>query len=233
VNRLSFDECWDTFKDWDERFKGLRFTDTMSRPVQTYSELRLFYPYIEALKPRNILEIGSGVGGTLRFWVNAAEDDAKIITVERNPDAPKILPVWERWLNAEQKIFLVNKDSLKEKEAVLNEVAEILGGEKLDFLFIDGTHDFPYFKSDFETYSPLVRGGGVIAFHDIAPRPLNTCVDLANYWARLKVKIVDNFYANTLDIIGRHRTTGCCGIGVIFLDEEVPVSREFIERTRP
>ena len=42
-------------------------------------------------------------------------------------------------------------------------------GEKLDFLFIDGDHSYDGVKADFEMYAPMVRPGGLIAFHDINP----------------------------------------------------------------
>jgi predicted O-methyltransferase YrrM len=45
----------------------------------------------------------------------------------------------------------------------------LLGGKPLDFLFIDGDHRYEGAKADFELYSPLVRPGGLIAFHDICP----------------------------------------------------------------
>jgi len=40
-----------------------------------------------------------------------------------------------------------------------------------DFLFIDGDHTYEGVEGDFEMYSPLVRRGGIIAFHDIVPGP--------------------------------------------------------------
>ena len=39
----------------------------------------------------------------------------------------------------------------------------------MDFLFIDGDHTYAGVKNDFEGYSKLVKKGGLIAFHDIAP----------------------------------------------------------------
>ncbi|GAH99526.1 unnamed protein product, partial [marine sediment metagenome] len=54
-----------------------------------------------------------------------------------------------------------NKNTLKK-------VKNILNGEKLHLLFIDGDHSYDCVKKDFELYSPLVKKGGVIAFHDIA-----------------------------------------------------------------
>jgi len=51
-----------------------------------------------------------------------------------------------------------------------------LNGEPLDFLFIDGDHTYEGVKRDFEMYSPLVRNGGIIAFHDIVKHPPETVV---------------------------------------------------------
>ena len=51
----------------------------------------------------------------------------------------------------------------------LERVQRILGDRKLDFLFIDADHTYEGVKRDFEMYSPLVREGGIIAFHDIVP----------------------------------------------------------------
>jgi predicted O-methyltransferase YrrM len=44
-----------------------------------------------------------------------------------------------------------------------------LKDNKVDFLFIDADHSYEGVKKDFEMYSPLVRKGGIIAFHDIIP----------------------------------------------------------------
>jgi len=53
----------------------------------------------------------------------------------------------------------------------------------LDFLFIDGNHMYEFVKMDFEMYSPLVRKGGIIAFHDIAE---NEEGGVFNLWNSLK-----------------------------------------------
>lgn len=36
----------------------------------------------------------------------------------------------------------------------------------LDFVFIDGNHDYAYVKADLEAWVPKVRSGGVVAGHD-------------------------------------------------------------------
>lgn len=38
--------------------------------------------------------------------------------------------------------------------------------DNLDFVYIDGNHDYEYAKADLETYWPKVRWGGVIGGHD-------------------------------------------------------------------
>src|SRR5262245_52870797 len=39
--------------------------------------------------------------------------------------------------------------------------------EPIDFLLIDGNHDYEAVLQDYEQWSPKVRPGGVIAFHDV------------------------------------------------------------------
>ena len=40
-------------------------------------------------------------------------------------------------------------------------------GRPVDLLFLDGDHSAEGVRDDFERYSPLVRSGGYVAFHDI------------------------------------------------------------------
>lgn len=39
--------------------------------------------------------------------------------------------------------------------------------EELDFVYIDGNHEFEYVLSDMETYYPLVKEGGIVAGDDM------------------------------------------------------------------
>lgn len=52
----------------------------------------------------------------------------------------------------------------------------------IDFLFIDASHQYDDVLSDFETYFPHVRDGGLVAFHDVTPEwpgPLAVWNDVA------------------------------------------------------
>ncbi len=47
-----------------------------------------------------------------------------------------------------------------------HEAAKIFEDE-ISFLFIDGNHDYEHVKQDIEDWSPKIKVGGVLAFHDI------------------------------------------------------------------
>jgi predicted O-methyltransferase YrrM len=124
----------------------------------------------QELNPKYILEIGTANGGTLFCYSKLADPDATIISIDL-PEGPfgggypewKI-PVYQAFAKENQKLYLLRKDS--HKQETLEEVKKILNGNQLDFLFIDGDHSYEGVKKDFEMYSPLVRKGGIIAFHD-------------------------------------------------------------------
>jgi predicted O-methyltransferase YrrM len=48
-------------------------------------------------------------------------------------------------------------------------VRDALGGRPLDLLLIDGDHRYRGVTADFDTYTPLLRPGGLIVLHDIVP----------------------------------------------------------------
>ena len=43
--------------------------------------------------------------------------------------------------------------------------------KEIDFLFIDGNHDLEVVMKDYELWSPLIKVGGLIAFHDVVSDP--------------------------------------------------------------
>ena len=54
---------------------------------------------------------------------------------------------------------------------------------KYDLIFIDANHTYEYVKKDFENFSPFLKKGGVIAFHDV------DCPDwrgINQYWKELE-----------------------------------------------
>jgi predicted O-methyltransferase YrrM len=70
-----------------------------------------------------------------------------------------------------------------------------LGDSKVDFLMIDGDHSRTGVGTDFELYSPLVKSGGLIAFHDILPHPKETGCEVDQFWTALKGTLPVEKYA--------------------------------------
>lgn len=80
----------------------------------------------------------------------------------------------------------------------------------MDFLFIDGDHTYEGVKKDFEMYSSLVRRGGLIAFHDIVPHPLETGCEVNKFWNEIK------YFYKYIEIV-RDWNQGWAGIGVLYV----------------
>jgi len=184
-------------------------------PLQLREEILQLAEIVYSLKPRRILEIGTAGGGTLFIWCRLAAEDATIISIDL-PGGPfgGGYPLWRGVLykyfrKPGQKLHLVRGDS--HDPSTLERVREILGGQELDFLFIDADHTYEGVKRDFEMYSPLVRRGGVVAFHDIVPHPPETRCEVSRFWDEVKARY------RHLEIV-RDWSQGWAGIGVLFAD---------------
>jgi predicted O-methyltransferase YrrM len=140
--------------------------------------------------PASVLEIGTARGGTLFCWCALAAPDATIISLDLPGGIhgggypPWKLDLYRRFAGDKQKIHLLRGDS--HNQAMLEEVKKILPPGGLDFLFIDGDHTLAGVRSDYEMYSPLVKPGGAIIFHDIAVhRPEFDC-HVDELWNQIK-----------------------------------------------
>ena len=158
--------------------------------ISEYEELLSIY---SKLKPKNVLEIGSLLGFSLKHFLHYAENGATVISVDlpvRDFCGPMDYRVqeqehnysveWPKWAKQNKiKLYLIK--GMSQWELSLEQVKSITS--ELDFLFIDGNHMYEYVKKDFEMYSPLVKKGGIVALHDIAE---NEEGGVFNYWNELK-----------------------------------------------
>ena len=157
----------------------------LSKNELNSQNLEEFTELLEEYKTLNVncfMEIGSMYGWSLQHFIYYSNDESTAVVVDlpvRNFVGPgdwrvatqesNYKNVWPKWAKAKKcKLFLIPDSSMK--ESTLSKVKEILNGKQLDFLFIDGDHRYEAIKSDYEMYSPLVRSGGVIGFHDIGER---------------------------------------------------------------
>jgi len=152
--------------------------------------------------------------GTLFLFSRITDPEATIISVDLPGGAfgggyPEWkMPLFEGFAKNGQRIKLLRADS--HSTETIDLVKTALDGRLIDFLFIDGDHTYEGVKTDFEMYSPLVREGGIIAFHDIVPGSLENVGGVSKYWSEIKL----NF--NYTEIVNDWNQGGY-GIGVIYL----------------
>jgi predicted O-methyltransferase YrrM len=155
------------------------------KPAQVKYEIAKLLEIVVELKPKVVLEIGTAGGGTLFLFTRVADPEAKIISIDLLGGYPRWkIPLYKSFSKEKQKIYLLRRDS--HDPQTLEEVKRILGNEEVDFLFIDGDHTYEGVKRDFEMYSPLMRKGGIIAFHDICPHPSETECEIDRFWNEIK-----------------------------------------------
>jgi hypothetical protein len=73
------------------------------------------------------------------------------------------------FLNDQTKGIFTIKENSSNYENIKNKLDELKINE-LDFIFIDGWHSINQVLDDWE-YTRLLRGGGVVAFHDVTSHP--------------------------------------------------------------
>jgi predicted O-methyltransferase YrrM len=160
------------------------------RPLQSQFEIGELYQAVLAHKPKVVVEIGTCHGGTLYLWCQAADPSATLISIdlpegEFGGGYPACRADFYRgFATGSQQVHLLRADSHSPDTA--RRVQELLGEQTIDFLFIDGDHTYAGVKQDFELYSPLVSKDGLIALHDIAPRPDEPRIEVWRFWNELK-----------------------------------------------
>ena len=185
--------------------------------MQKQEEFEQLLELVLKASHETILEIGSGHGGTLWAWSHLPKNKTVISVDLPGGDFGGGLTahdkeVIENWMDPEKNTFLAAMDShdsntLKEVEETLktltkptlnvpmsdkwndNRNAEVSNPYhgRVDILFIDGDHTYDGVKKDFEMYSPLVRPGGLICFHDVLDHSQTapTCM-VKEFWDAIK-----------------------------------------------
>jgi predicted O-methyltransferase YrrM len=184
-----------------------------SPAIQSQQVRSEFLELAKMVKEQNckyIMEIGTYRGGTLFVFSQLADPRATIISLDFH------LTFFGRVRGALQKtllrkfvrngksLFLIRQNS--HLPETLKVIRDILQGHELDFLFIDGDHSYEGVREDFMMYSPLVREGGLIAFHDVAESGGSREVN--RLWEELKPQYKHEEFI--------HKTgSGAMGIGVL------------------
>lgn len=175
--------------------------------VQKISELSNMLRLADQQPLNTVVEVGSAKGGT--FWALAqlAADDALMASI----DIPGGSPIdvrngqdvygdrdrerFRRLVKETQRCRLIDADS--QKLSTMEMLADTLGPRKIDLLFIDADHRLDGVTRDFNLYSPLVKEGGLIVFHDMIPQN-DPRSGVHVLWQKLKKR-----YTNTWEFIGK------------------------------
>lgn len=145
---------------------------------------------IAALRPRALLEIGSREGGSLFLFAHMMPAGSTIVSIDL-PAGP-----WGR-AGSQRSLEGVVADLRtrgwdahwirgdSHSESSVHSLRSLLDGRPLDALFVDGDHTYAGVCADWMTYGPLVRPGGLVAFHDLVPPHESSGVEIHRLWAEL------------------------------------------------
>lgn len=144
---------------------------TTHKALQRKWEFVALLGMVRRLRPAVVVEVGTYNGGTLYCWSKLAKDSATLVCLDLPGGS------WQagseegekqrlsQFVRPTQTLHCVLADS--HAPATRDRVRGLLDGRPVDLLFIDGDHTYEGVRADFELYAPLVRPGGLIAFHDI------------------------------------------------------------------
>jgi predicted O-methyltransferase YrrM len=193
---------------------------------QVRSEIVGLGKLLQELAPKRSLEIGTNYGGTLFLLCALSPADAEIISLdlpfgEFGGGYPsRRIPLYRQFPRSGQKLHLLRADSHAAETRA--RVLRILGGAQLDYVFLDGDHTYGGVSRDFEMYAPLVRSGGIVAFHDIVTYNASSRCEVATFWNEIKQRYRHREFveetprgAEPLAITGSRMETA--GLGALYM----------------
>lgn len=182
--------------------------------LQVPFEIESLLDYVAETNPGIIGEIGLKHGGNSFMFLRKLENAELFLGMDLVLNNISKLRYYRR---PSQVIHTLEGNS--QLPVVVNKAERILNGRKFDFLFIDGDHEYNGVLEDLIQWYPLVRSGGLIAFHDIVPdeeaktgvRPKDSLIwggGVYRFWARIKDQFEHKEFVKDWD-------QGGFGIGVI------------------
>jgi predicted O-methyltransferase YrrM len=180
------------------------------KTLQIPSEITALAERVAALSPRRILEIGTASGGTALIWSYLARE--QVVTCDLQ-DMRFQAPLFQGFPPPGSACRLDALSGDSHDSSFRARVVDVLDGQPVDFLFIDGDHTESGVTRDYLDYKSLVRPGGLIAFHDIVESQPLQSNQVYHLWKRLTP------LADCEELIADR---GQCGFGIGIL--RVPAS---------
>ena len=137
---------------------------------QNRNEIKEFVEYLnDGYNNGTILEIGLGYYGSTHFLWRMIFD--KVITIENKNDRIRefglnIQKYYGKWTLDDGKSYFIHGNS-NDPKTIIN-LYELTN--EVDIIFIDALHSYESVLTDWLVYSPRVKKGGIVAFHDCEKR---------------------------------------------------------------
>ena len=198
-----------------EEVVDFAYRHTPIRPGQVKSEILEFAHLVKQRKPKVTVEIGTNNGGTFFVLCRMSDPQAVVISVDlpgahfSSGEVPRMINrILPKLPVPGQEFHAIRADS--HLPSTLAQFEQILRGRAVDLMFIDGDHTYEGVKKDFEMYSPFVRNGGVVAFHDILKEQGEADCEVNRFWNEIKEHYVHK------ELVTDPKQ-GWAGIGVLFV----------------
>jgi predicted O-methyltransferase YrrM len=184
------------------------------RPRQVRSEVLRFARLVRSWTPKTLVEIGTHTGGMFFVLCRCAHPEATVISIDL-PGArfsgghPKFIEHLLPRMPLDTQRFCCLRADSHESDS-LSWLETTLEKRQVDVMLIDGDHTYEGVRQDFAMYSPLVRKGGIVAFHDIVKHTQDPECEVDVFWKEIKVQYKHEELIEDPD-------QGWAGIGVLYL----------------
>jgi len=179
---------------------GMLYGETSASRVwlMSHAERSALLQVLRQAQPAGAIEVGTAGGGSLEQIRQHARLTVSIdILPEVKTQLAPVMPNVE-FLTGDSKMLIPQALQLCAERQ-----------QPPGFALIDGDHTYDGVKKDFEMYRPLVRKGGLVAFHDICGHDLGVS-EVDRYWSEIK-----NRYPHT-EII-ENPNQKWAGIGLLYV----------------
>ena len=135
--------------------------DILGDKVQSGSH-DYFPDLIRHLKPKHILELGTGAGTTAALIMEALSAESFLTTISW-PNPPSGYPVGvklEKW-RGDERLRMITGDTISVESR--NQIKSLL----IDILFIDSDHRYEHIKKEMDLYKWLLKDGCLVVVDDL------------------------------------------------------------------
>lgn len=162
----------------DKTKDTIKYLDALTKSIHGWStldELEFLYQTAGSVEKRGVIvEIGSWQGRSTVCLAQGSRKGNNVKVYAIDPftgSSENQKPGLKIWTLDDFKNNL-SKAGIQDMVVTLVATSEEAArdwNKPIEFLFIDGAHEYEFVEKDFLFYSPYIINGGIIAFHDTAP----------------------------------------------------------------